>query len=187
MLNKLKSPKIHSLCVYLSLVRPLLEYACPVWYSQLSNELTDKIESVQKRSPRIIYKEGKIPYSFLFKAARITTLKERRAKICLLFAKSVISNPCTEDLLPDFHNPTTLRLPRSASLAIPTYSPISCYVKGFVKVLSPLLWNMIRLCTCQIPLFLYCRFFLLQCFCNLNVKFTDLPFIFDDFSFLISF
>ena len=67
-----------SLRVYLSFIRPLLEYACSVLHSQLSNELSDKIESVQKHSLRIIYKEGKIPYSFLLKAAPITTLKERR-------------------------------------------------------------------------------------------------------------
>ena len=35
----------------------------------------------------------------------ITTLKER---IEFFFAKSVISNPHTEDLLPDFHNPIRL-------------------------------------------------------------------------------
>ena len=62
--------------------------------------LCDKIESVQKRSLRIIYKESKIPYSFLLKSARITTLKERREKICLRFAKSTISNPRTEDIFP---------------------------------------------------------------------------------------
>ena len=137
LLNKFNCPKIHSLRVYLSFIRPLLEYACPVWHSQLSNELSDKIESVQKRSLRIIYKEGKIPYSFLLKAARITTLKERREKICLLFAKSVISNPRTEDLLPDFHNPIRLRLPRSASLAIPTYSPIHAVTERFRKSFIP--------------------------------------------------
>ena len=76
LLHKFNCPKIHSLRVFLSFVRPLLEYACPVLHSQLSSELSDKIESVQKRSLRIIYKEGKIPYLFLLKAARITTLKK---------------------------------------------------------------------------------------------------------------
>ena len=80
LLNKFNFPKIHSLRVYLSFIWPLLEYACLVWQLQLSNELSDKIESVQKRSLRIIYKEGQIPYSFLLKSARITTLKERRKK-----------------------------------------------------------------------------------------------------------
>ena len=80
LLNKFNCPKIHSLHLYLSFIRLLLEYVCPVWHSQLSNELIDKIELVQKLSLRIIYKEGKIPYSFLLKAAHITTLKERREK-----------------------------------------------------------------------------------------------------------
>ena len=80
LLNKFHCPKIHSLRVYLSFIRLLLEYACPVWHWQLSNELSDKIESVQKRSLRIIYKQGKIPYSFLLKAARITTIKKGEKK-----------------------------------------------------------------------------------------------------------
>jgi hypothetical protein len=56
LLNKFNCPKMHSLRVYLSFVRPLLEYACPVWHSQLSSQLSDKIESVQKRLLKIIYK-----------------------------------------------------------------------------------------------------------------------------------
>ena len=59
LLNEFNCPRKHSLRVYLSFIRPLLEYACPVWHSQLSNELSDKIESVQKRSLRIIYKKAK--------------------------------------------------------------------------------------------------------------------------------
>ena len=100
-----------------------------------SSELRDKIESVQKRTE--FYKEGKIPYSFLLKAARITTLKERREKICLGFPKSVISDLRTEDLLPEFHNPIRPQLPRSASLAIPTYCLIHAVTDRFRKSFIP--------------------------------------------------
>ena len=40
--------------VYLSSVRPVLEYAVPVWQS-IPNYLSDKIESIQKRALRIIF------------------------------------------------------------------------------------------------------------------------------------
>ena len=46
------------LLVYLSLVRSILEYACPVWHTALPKYLSDKIEKVQKRAFRIIYPEG---------------------------------------------------------------------------------------------------------------------------------
>ena len=51
--NVVSSP--HLLQVYFTLVRPLLEYCCPVWHSSLTINLSDKVERVQKRSMRIIY------------------------------------------------------------------------------------------------------------------------------------
>jgi hypothetical protein len=41
--------------VYFSMVRSILEYACPVWHTMLPMGLGDKIEKVQKRAFRIIY------------------------------------------------------------------------------------------------------------------------------------
>ena len=43
------------LLVYFSMVRSILEYACPVWHTMLPKCLGDKIEKVQKRAFRIIY------------------------------------------------------------------------------------------------------------------------------------
>ena len=40
--------------VYCCFVRPILEYACPVWQSSLSILLSDQIEHIQKRALRII-------------------------------------------------------------------------------------------------------------------------------------
>ena len=50
--NRVSSP--HLLQVYVTLVRPLLEYCCPVSHSCLTISLSDKVERVQKRSMRII-------------------------------------------------------------------------------------------------------------------------------------
>ena len=90
-------------------------------------------------------------------------LKRKGVKICLLFAKSVISSPHTEDLLPGFHSPIRLQLPWSASLAIPTYSPIHAvterFCKSFILFILEHLNNNSWLCTCQIPLFFYCHFY----------------------------
>ena len=40
--------------VYISIIRPVLEYACPVWCCSLSKEMRKLLESVQKRTCRII-------------------------------------------------------------------------------------------------------------------------------------
>jgi len=42
---------------YISVVRPILEYACPVWHTGLTAAQSDTLESVQKRAMRIIYSD----------------------------------------------------------------------------------------------------------------------------------
>ena len=39
--------------VYVSVVRPVLEYACPVWHTNLTKYLSDNIEMIQKKSIEI--------------------------------------------------------------------------------------------------------------------------------------
>ena len=38
--------------IFLSLIRPICEYACPVWCTSLSKELSNNIESIQTRPAR---------------------------------------------------------------------------------------------------------------------------------------
>ena len=40
--------------IHVSVIRPVLEYACPVWSTSLSNYLSDAIEMIQKRVLRSI-------------------------------------------------------------------------------------------------------------------------------------
>ena len=35
--------------IFVSIIRPVLEYACPVWSTSLPNYLSDAIEMIQKR------------------------------------------------------------------------------------------------------------------------------------------
>jgi len=55
LLNKFKCPKSHCLRIFLSFVRPTLEYSCPVWHPGISNEFSDRIKAVEKRCLRIIF------------------------------------------------------------------------------------------------------------------------------------
>ena len=41
--------------VYISGVRPVLEYACPVWHTNLPKYLSDNIEMIQKRALKSIF------------------------------------------------------------------------------------------------------------------------------------
>ena len=38
---------------YVSVVRPVLEYACPVWHTNLPKYLSENIEMIQKKSIEI--------------------------------------------------------------------------------------------------------------------------------------
>ena len=43
--------------VYITVIRPVLQYACQVWHFNIPEYLSDEIERVQKRALRIILPE----------------------------------------------------------------------------------------------------------------------------------
>jgi hypothetical protein len=66
--------------IYLSVIRPMLEYACPVWHTCLPQYLSDKIEAIQKRALRLIYPGDSI--TTILAEKNIPTLHNRRTDIC---------------------------------------------------------------------------------------------------------
>ena len=86
-----KCPKSHFLRIFLSFVHPTLEYACPVWRPGISNELSDRIETVQKRCLRIVFNEGKVPYISLLRRANLVTLKKRESTNFLAFCPQCLA------------------------------------------------------------------------------------------------
>jgi len=54
-LKRARVPHAQLLHFYISVIRPVLEYAVPVWHHLLTKSQTNSIESVQKRALRIIY------------------------------------------------------------------------------------------------------------------------------------
>ena len=54
MLYQLKRAGIDQHDLYVSVIRPVLEYACPVWHTNLNRHLTESIEAVQKRALKCI-------------------------------------------------------------------------------------------------------------------------------------
>ena len=62
--------------VYLSVVRPVLEYACPVWHTNLQQYLSDNIETIQKRALRCIFRGAS--YAEILSNVGLQTLKDRR-------------------------------------------------------------------------------------------------------------
>ncbi len=50
-----RSERKDLLKIYLSVIRPVLEYTCPVWHPHLPKYLSDSIEHIQQRALRYIY------------------------------------------------------------------------------------------------------------------------------------
>ena len=72
--------------VYISLIRPHMEYACSVWDPHLKKDI-QMLENVQKFALRICSKSWNSDYDTLLGTLNIPTLSNRREtlKLCLLF------------------------------------------------------------------------------------------------------
>jgi len=85
---------------YISVVRPILEYGCPVWHTGLTGTQSDALELVQKRAIHIIYSEDNgSDYKIRLITAGIYTLKDRSERF---FKRHVLpSSSLLYYLLPD--------------------------------------------------------------------------------------
>jgi hypothetical protein len=82
-----------------SVVRPVLEYACPVWQSSLSTEQRDRIETIQRRALRII--TGSNDYEFQCAVHNIELLSTRLQSLSKSFYERICRpDDCLHFLLP---------------------------------------------------------------------------------------
>jgi len=118
-LKRAGAPTRDLLHFYTTVVRPILEYACPVWHSGLTNAQSDALESMQKRAMRIIYSEGtSFDYQFRLIIAGIDTLQDRREILSeRFFNRQVLpSNSLLHHLLPDRRDNDTINSLRNPKL-----------------------------------------------------------------------
>ena len=87
--------------IYITYIRSLLEQSCVVWHSSLTEGDSDKLERVQKVSLRIILKDSYQCYENALSIANLETLKARRSKLCLKFAKASQKNPFMSSMFPE--------------------------------------------------------------------------------------
>ena len=84
---------------YITMIRPVLEYASPVWHSSLTKKLCDKIESQQIRALRIIV--GNFSYSQILTLVELPFLHERREILGKKFVNNIIKpDNCLYHLTP---------------------------------------------------------------------------------------
>ena len=69
--------------LYKAIMRPVLEYAAPVWHPLLPDCLSKDLEQVQRRPLRTCFGDGS--YNELLNAAGLPTLLDRRVRLCETF------------------------------------------------------------------------------------------------------
>ena len=100
--------------IYTMYIRPLLEFAVPVWASSITCQQADSIERVQKRALRIIAWPNVLPYTDLLHDLNVTSLKDRRSELVGAFARSLLQSKRHRHLLPQIRKITTGRSLRNA-------------------------------------------------------------------------
>jgi len=77
------------MCFYTSVIRPVLEYACPAWHSSLTTAQAKSLESIQRRAMRVIFQDD--DYTLLLILAGVDTLESRRDQLTeRFFTRSVL-------------------------------------------------------------------------------------------------
>ena len=86
--------------LYKSLVRPIVEYACPVWHPGLPKYLEHSLEAIQRRALRSAFPE--MAYKDALSVANLPTLVEHRDQLTLDFFSQMenLNNKC-HNLLPE--------------------------------------------------------------------------------------
>ena len=75
--------------IYISVVRPVVKYACPVWHTNLPIYLSDNIEMIQKRAVRAIFPG--MSYVDILNHINLSTLKERRDYLCNKYFRNMLA------------------------------------------------------------------------------------------------
>ena len=89
--------------IYVTVIRPVLEYACPVWHTSLANYLSNSIDAIQKKCMRTIFPGYAYDEALLM--TDLPTLLERRTKLCMkYFHKLTSPGHKLHHLLPDRRN-----------------------------------------------------------------------------------
>ena len=103
-LKRANFPAKDLLIFYLTCIRPVTEYACPVFHNVLPAYLSAELEQLQKRAMRIIFPF--VPYSDTLPQANMETLSQHRQSITTKPFASITcnSNHKLHELLPPRNN-----------------------------------------------------------------------------------
>ena len=123
--------------VFVKQVRPVLEYAVPVWHSGITQYESDAIERVQKAASKIILQDKYKSYCTALKTLNLQPLQDRREKLCTKFALQAEKHPKFKSWFKVNNKVTVTR--NKASKYCPVYARTNKFEKSPVSYLTMLL------------------------------------------------
>ena len=127
---------------YKALVRPILDYASPVW-DPYQQDLIDTLEATQRRTARRIYQnfDRQTSGSTLVQRLELPTLKERRAIDKVAMVYKIVNNE-VDIQASNFYTPATRQLRGQQNKFQVPQSRLNVHLHSFVPS-STRLWNSI--------------------------------------------
>ena len=100
---------------YQAVIRPVLEYACPVWHTSITGQQSKQLDSIHRQACQIILNNR--THSDTCTILGLRSLPDRRHKLCQrLFQQLARStDSCMRYLLPDMHDSIITNRLRSAN------------------------------------------------------------------------
>ena len=119
----------------MSVIRPTLEYACPVWHSSITSEQSDTLENLQKRALRVIYgnRFTDASYCSFCNELSLSPFADRREQLTFnFFSKMLNPNSCLSHLIPERRDKIVLsRLRNAQSYPVP-FARTQKFKKSFI-------------------------------------------------------
>ena len=140
-LRQFNLPVEDLLTVYKCFVRPVLEYAAPVWHGGLTNGQRKKIENIQRPATRIILGSSYYSYSLSCQVLNLEKLNDRRDALCLKFAKSLYASDEYRHWLPKRRGDVSGRVTRQNNQLVTLPVHTERYRNSPIPYLTTLLNN----------------------------------------------
>ena len=127
--------------IYKLYIRSIVEYCSVVWHSSLTEELSRKLEMVQKICLRVILGDKYESYSDALDICNLKNLYERREERCLSFAKKCLKHPVHSKLFPlNMNNKNNMH--KSREKYVVNFGRTNAYKDSTVPYLQRTLNNM---------------------------------------------
>jgi len=118
--------------VYIAYIRSILEYCCVVWSSSLTIAQDDALERVQKVSLKVILGPVYVKYQSALSVVELETLRIRREKLCLSYAKKCLKSQ-RHSVLFQVEPITYNHQLRNVELSTANYARTEKYRKSVIK------------------------------------------------------